>query len=125
MRKFARLTLGCVLVFPVTAQRGGGMRGGLGNVRGGLGRQNLCNPEKLLGLTSRARSGVKLAEAQARFPAKMAERLLADISTCALPVTQRKCRATTRRHWCGSSSVRNIDDLAGVKRRDRMLESAT
>lgn len=37
MRNFARLPLGCLLVFPVAAQRGGGMRGGLGNVRGGFG----------------------------------------------------------------------------------------
>jgi hypothetical protein len=33
IRKFARLLLGCLLIFPVPAQRGGAMRGGFGSVR--------------------------------------------------------------------------------------------
>jgi hypothetical protein len=33
IRKFARLLLGCLLMFPVAAQRGGAMRGGFGSVR--------------------------------------------------------------------------------------------
>jgi hypothetical protein len=37
LRNFSRLLLGCLLVFPVAAQRGGGMRGGFVSVPGGFG----------------------------------------------------------------------------------------